>query len=192
MWLMNLLFGKGPETAPKQEDQKKVESLQLNEVTDTTAHADVQHIVNIIWKNLNKESSEAVVKSLWHNTAMNADIYELDFTNNSHTCAVTFNDRVGDDDFTVKWDMDGNEDTPDDIYEFKIDYLEDTPESGIQKFIVERWHPSELGNLHFSIVEQDEINRVIGFMKNCLNISSESPTTIDARPETLEPLNIAA
>gem|GEM_PF-6238523 len=34
--------------------------------------------------------------------------------------------------------MDGNQDTPDDIYEFMIDYLHDTPESGIHKFTIKR------------------------------------------------------
>jgi hypothetical protein len=34
--------------------------------------------------------------------------------------------------------MDGNEDTPDDIYEFKVDYRDDTPESGIKAFTVRR------------------------------------------------------
>jgi len=179
-----MLFGKGPDSIKAQEEKlvdkvediedKAKEMLHSEGITDPQMHQDIQSIVDAIWKNLKHEKYDATITSLWHNTVYRSDIYELSFPKDWHECVITFNDLPWDDNFTSRWDMDGNQDTPDDIYEFMIDYLHDTPESGIHKFTIKRWHPTEMGTLHFRDIDESEARNAIAFVKkHVMKIDSE-------------------
>jgi hypothetical protein len=170
MWIMKRLFGEWPKPQAVNNNlqwssSQETSTSVLIEEMDPILEWRIKAIVTHLWESMKPDSGVGKIIEQTHNSIINTTVSKIEFRwVNQDACLVIFNDRIGDDDFEVEWDMDHSSGTENDVYAVRIH------ESG--SFRVERWHPDENNILHFRPVPHEETAQMISFVQWCMDLTN--------------------